>query len=442
MTYAEAVEYLYALPSHEQTGFEAAMAEVVSLQTMRALAALLGDPQLGLRVVHIAGSKGKGSVAAMTEAILRAAGLKTGLFTSPHLLSPRERIQIGGKPASEQLFADLVRLVRPAIEEIRGTGQFSPPTFFEATAAMAFLAFARERVDVAILETGLGGRLDATNIIEQPLACAITSICLEHTGILGDTVAEIAAEKAGIIKPGVPVVLAPDLPADAADVINQRAAEVGAPVVQAPAAEVERVEPIGPDDEPRPQVIRLADGRRFELALLGRHQAGNAAVAVALAGVLGERGLEVGEQAVAEGLRGVFWPGRLQVVAKRPRIVLDCAHAPFAAEALAAALREYFRYKRLLLVVGMNEDKDVAGFAAALAPLWPRVYLCQAELPRALAAEQLKARAAGLWDKAATFPSVSAALSAARADAGEGDLICVTGSVYVVAEAMAALPGG
>lgn len=435
MTYEQAIAYLDALVDHERLGFRRHMAETVSLDTMRALSVLLGEPHLGLQAVHIAGSKGKGSVAAMLDAILRAAGHRTGLYTSPHLVSPRERIRIDGQPIPEGELAELVSLVRPAIEEIRSGGQLNPPTFFEAYTAMAFLAFARHRVDVAILETGLGGRLDATNIV-TPRVCAITTICLEHQDILGDTIAAIAGEKAGIIKPAVPLVLAPQAP-EAREVIIARANAMGSPFYLAPQAEILHRPCMGPDDQPQPQTVRIA-GRphSFSLALLGDHQAANAAVAVEIARILADAGLAIQPDHIAAGLARVRWPGRLDVVGKHPRIVLDCAHTPTAAQALCNSLQAYFRYSGLWMVIGMSEDKDVAGFARALSPLHPRTLLCRARLPRALTPEDLIARSDGTWNEAAVFETVNDALEFALSQAGPDDMICVAGSAYVVGEAM------
>jgi dihydrofolate synthase/folylpolyglutamate synthase len=433
MTYDEAVAYLEALIDHERRGFAGPMSAWAGLDTIHAILALLGDPHLGLRCVHIAGSKGKGSVAAMTEAILRAAGYRTGLFTSPHLLSPRERIRIAGVPISEETLLRLVEAVRPAFEEVRDGSHLAPPSFFEAYAAMAFLAFAAARVDVAVLETGLGGRLDATNVV-TPEVCAITTICLEHMDILGDTLASIAAEKAGIVKPGVAVVVAPQEP-EAFEVIAGAAAQAHAPLVAPPAAHLLDAPVLGPDDDPRPQ--RLAVGERtYDLALLGDHQVGNAAVAVALAEALSERSFTLPDAALATGLREVQWPGRLQCVGKHPRLLLDCAHAPAAARTLVAALSRHFRYGRLWLVLGMADDKDVEGFAAEMAVLKPVTLCTHAPSPRALAPEELARRIAAHLASPTITATIAGALEEALRQASPDDLICVTGSIYVVGEAM------
>ncbi|MCX7599145.1 MAG: Mur ligase family protein, partial [Armatimonadetes bacterium] len=381
MTYPEAVGWLESLCNYERTGFVAPMSRWVNLNTMRALLALLGDPQDGLRFLHIAGSKGKGSVAAMAEAILRAAGWKTGLFTSPHLVSVRERIRVAGQRIAPDRFAWLAGSVRPAVEELSSHPGLAPVTYYEAVTAMAMLGFAAERTDLVVLETGLGGRLDATNLV-HPTVCLITRICLEHTAVLGNTLAEIAAEKAGIIKPGVPVVLGAQ-PEEAWAVLEQRAREVGAPIIRAPDAQVLEAPSFIPGTRPRPQTVVVGQDT-YELALLGDHQVENAALAVAAADALTGAGLDVPREAVAEGLRTVEWPGRLQVVPGQPMILLDCAHAPAAAAALAEAINRYFRCARVWLVLGMADDKDVEGFAAELVRLRPTVIATAAQSPRAV----------------------------------------------------------
>ncbi len=441
MTYDEAVAYLEALIDHERRGFFGAMDGWAGLATINALLGLIGDPHLGLRCVHIAGSKGKGSVAAMTESILRAAGLRTGLFTSPHLLSPRERIRIDGVPIDEATLVRLVEAVRPAFEEVREGSHLTPPSFFEAYAAMAFLAFAEARVDVAILETGLGGRLDATNVC-SPVVCAITTICLEHTDVLGDTLAAIAAEKAGILKPSVPVVVAAQEP-EALQVILDAAARLDSPILASPDASIVDAPVLGPDDDPRPQRLRVridlgdAPGEReYDLALLGDHQAVNAAVAVGIAQALDERSFTIPDGAIAAGLREVQWPGRLHCVGKHPRLLLDAAHAPAAACTLREAISTHFRYDRLWVILGMASDKDVEGFAAELSPLNPTVLVTHAPSPRALSPEDLAARLSPILGPPTLTHDVSAALDLALRLARPDDLVCVTGSVYVVGEAL------
>ena len=293
MTYADAVAYLESLVDFERLGFRRHFADTVSLDSIRALLGLLGNPQHGLACVHIAGTKGKGSTAAILESILTAAGLRVGLFSSPHLVSFRERIRIAGEMVSEADIAWAVEQVQPGIERLRAESQLNPSTFFEAYTAMAYLLFRRDGVDLAIMETGLGGRLDATNTCE-PIACAITTLGLDHTEILGDTIEQIAREKAGIIKPGVPVVTAPQEPAAMA-VLQQVAQAVGARAFQ-PAA--------------------VPEGLR--LSLFGDHQRVNLSVALGLVDVLREQGYTISDEAVRTGCRSVRWPGRLQIVGERP----------------------------------------------------------------------------------------------------------------------------
>ncbi len=434
--YSEAIRWLDSLINWEDLGWRRRMAEVVDLRAMYALVALVGDPHLGLRAIHIAGSKGKGSTAAMLEAILRAAGYTTGLYCSPHLLSPCERILINGRPISPQRFAELASLVRPAADEMRETGQFSP-SYFEVLTAMAFVEFSARRVDWAIVEVGLGGRLDATNVIE-PTICAITTICLEHTDVLGETLAEIAAEKAGIIKPAVPVVIAPDMLPEAEAAVREKAQALAAPVVKAPEARIVQARPADPGQPAEPQLIEIAAAQpaRFRLGLLGEHQGVNAAVAWQVCQLLQREGAEISAQALADGFRRAHWPGRLQSMPGVPRIVLDCAHTPAAAAALARSLPRHFRFSRLIAVVGMSADKDAAGFATALKPLQPRFIATRARLPRAAAPESLQRALAAGGPVEAVCPDVPAAIDRAREIASPDDLVLVTGSVFVVAEAM------
>ncbi len=411
MTYADAVAYLESLVDFERLGFRRHFADTVSLDSIRALLGLLGNPQHGLACVHIAGTKGKGSTAAILESILTAAGLRVGLFSSPHLVSFRERIRIAGEMVSEADIAWAVEQVQPGIERLRAESQLNPSTFFEAYTAMAYLLFRRDGVDLAIMETGLGGRLDATNTCE-PIACAITTLGLDHTEILGDTIEQIAREKAGIIKPGVPVVTAPQEPAAMA-VLQQVAQAVGARAFQ-PAA--------------------VPEGLR--LSLFGDHQRVNLSVALGLVDVLREQGYTISDEAVRTGCRSVRWPGRLQIVGERPWVVLDVAHNEASARALAAALPQMIRYGRLVAVIGLSAEKDAAAFCRTLAPLVDVAILTQAQISRALPVAQLAAASEGMWRESAVAPDVLTALRLARETAGECDCILVTGSFYVVGEAM------
>lgn len=442
MNYQQAIEWLEALTDPERRGFGRNFARRLNLDTTRALLSELGDPHLGLRAVHLAGTKGKGSVAAMAEAVVREAGYRTALFTSPHLLSWRERVRFDGVPIGEQELAELVTRVQPAAERVRGPDG-RRPTFFEVYFAVAMLACAQRPVDLALIETGLGGRLDATNVI-IPLLSVITSVGLDHTEVLGNTLEQIAAEKAGIIKVGVPVVSAPQQPA-AMQVVQERARECAARLIEAhPFHDVGPVTPARPEEFGRGQSPQLAQriggtlhGRpvEVELALLGAHQLLNAGVTAAVCEQLRPMGVQVDAEAFARGLRRVRWPGRCQVVQARPWLVLDCAHNPDSARALMAALRRHLHYQRLIMVLGVSREKDVAAIARELHGA-DHLILTQAQLKRALPADTLASMTAPQWSSWEMRPDCASALARARELTAEEDCLCVTGSVFLVAEAM------
>lgn len=473
MTYPEAVAYLESLVDFERLGFRRHFADTVSLDSIRALLDLLGNPQHGLPCVHIAGTKGKGSTAAILQSILLEAGLTVGLFSSPHLVSFRERIRIGREMVSEADIAWAVEQVQPAIERMRAEGKLNPSTFFEAYTAMAYLLFRRHGVDLAIMETGLGGRLDATNTCE-PVACAITTLGMDHTEILGDTIGEITREKAGILKPGVPAVYAPQEPAAEA-VLREVGEGVGAPLRQT--AEVTAVlgGPHTPEvpstggvsgppvaQSPGPETGGEAAGVRplhgqpvqqvaarlgrdtltLELALFGEHQRTNLAVALGLVEILREQGYAIADEAVVAGARNVHWPGRLQIVSERPTVLLDVAHNEAAAQALAAALPQMVQCERLIAVLGLSAEKDAAAFCRVLAPLVDVAILTQARISRALPVDDLAHLSRGLWRHYEVKPDVRQALARAREMAGDRDCILVTGSFYVVGEVVEALDDG
>ncbi len=442
MDYDAAIAYLDSLVNYERTGLRREFADEVRLDTIRRLSQLLGNPHEQFAAVHIAGSKGKGSVAATVEAMARAGAYHTGLFTSPHLVSPRERIRIDGEIISRDTLIELVDTVEPAVEKIRDEGVPSPPTFFEVYAAMAFVHFAAEKVDLGILETGLGGRFDATNII-NPLVCAITTLGLDHTEILGDTIEQIAFEKAGIIKSGVPVVVA-DNPTSAREVICKRAAEVGAPLIPAPqivsSTPPQRL-PVPDADTPLPRPLQTVVVRRdaeelaVQLALAGAHQAINLAAAIGLADVLDATGYErMDDEAILAGARSVEWPARLEIIQARPWVVLDCAHNPQSAEALAEALPSLIEYDKLIMVLGVSADKDAAGIAEALAAITDIAVLTQAAMPRALPVQEFRAQTAQSWSEHHAAATTAKALRMAHDFAGPRDCIVVTGSFFVIDE--------
>ena len=419
MTYSSAVAYLYRLQKH---GIK------LGLATMTALMVRLRMPQTRYRTLHIAGTNGKGSTAAMAAAVLQAAGCRVGLYTSPHLVEFRERIRVNGEMIAEsqvaQLTEQLQTLCQPDLS----------PTFFEYTTAMAFQHFADSGVDVAVLEVGLGGRFDATNVV-TPMACAVTTISLDHQEYLGTTLSSIAFEKAGIIKPGVPVVLG-RLEDDAWRAIEQVAKGRQAPVFRLN-------EDFRTEGETPQQFSYCGLGMHYDglaCALEGRHQLDNAACALALLGAAAPQGIAVTAEAVREGLRVVDWAGRLDVVDRRPTILLDGAHNPAAATALADYLTRSDRThpsRPVVLVLGMMRDKDHRGFVEPLRGLVDEVVLTQADLPRSASAQELRASLEGLLPHPHVVPSLSDAMALARQLATPDGLVCVAGSLMLVGECKA-----
>jgi dihydrofolate synthase / folylpolyglutamate synthase len=438
--------FWYGLINYEQRTPAAAD---LSLDRMRALLARLGDPQRRLRIVHVAGSKGKGSTSAMLAAALQSSGYRTGLFTSPHLCRVEERFQVDGRPITPAELTVLLREVRDCVRgEEMETGPLEsrvlspflpPPTFFEVATAVGFLHFVRRGVAVAVLEVGLGGRFDSTNVCD-PLLAVITSISFDHTRQLGNRLTSIAREKAGIVKRRRPVVSGVVVP-EARAVIEQTCKERAAPLWQLGVAFHYRYQPglVTADTLRRPRVTVTTPRRRWpemELNLLGEHQAANASVAVACIERLRAKGFHVPDAAVARGLAGVVWPARMEVLARRPLVVLDCAHNVASAAALVETLQSSFPPARRLLLFAGSTDKDVAGMFRVLAPHFAHAFLTRyTDNPRGVAPEQLSEwwRAAG--DVPATACATPAqAWQAARALAGADDLICVTGSVFLAGE--------
>ncbi len=422
MTYPETIEFLFGIRLFGQK---------LGLETMQYLLRLMSDPQQSLRFIHIAGTNGKGSVAAMLHAVLSKAGYKTGLYTSPHLVSFCERFQVNGKPIAESDVARLVEEIKPLLEKVAAHPEFRAPTFFEAITAIALGYFREQNVDVVVWETGLGGRLDATNVV-TPLASVITNIAFDHTQYLGETLAQIATEKCGIIKPGVPVVTA-SVMEEAFRVIERTAATRGC-----------RVTVVGHDvratrlsEDEQCQRVELTGLRHdygtLTIPLLGAHQATNCATAVA---ALEASGLSVTPGQVHEGLMQTAWPGRFQIVNQQPTVVLDGAHNAAAAEKLAATLRDHFAGRKLTLVLGVLRDKNYDQMCQILAPLAGQILCVPVNSERTSDPDQL-----ARWCKAANPAAqitVVANLGQAYAQArGESaDVVVITGSLFLVGEAL------
>ena len=405
----------------------------VKLGNDRFLALLrrLGDPQEALRVVHIAGTKGKGSTTAMAAGILQAAGYKVGMYLSPYVYDVRERVQIGGEMISRPDFARIVSHIQPHVAALEQT-EHGPTTEFELKTAIGFCYFAEQQVDYAVLEVGLGGRLDATNVITSPLVSVITNIGLDHTELLGDTLGAIAGEKAGIVKPGAPCVTGVPAGGEAWQVIRRVCAERGAPLQQI-------IPPLTTDDGR----LTLSTPRRtlpgVALRLRGAFQEQNAAAALtALDAITSPDGPQISDDAARQGLADAWVPGRLEQVRDHPAVILDVAHNEIAASALAAALRRQHRAdtRRLILVVGLSRSHDPEPFLGPLAALHPVRLIATQPAFRPRPAEEVAdiARRLGFADVQVSSGPVADAVHAALSEAGPDDLICITGSFYTVGD--------
>ena len=414
----------------------------------------LGNPHERLRVIHIAGSKGKGSTAALVASVLTHAGYKTGLFTSPHLITPRERCRIDGEPISEADAALYIDKIKPAIETV-STSEFGRVSFFEIYTALAFTYFADKATDFAVIEVGLGGRLDATNVV-TPVATVITPIGLEHTAILGETYTEIAGEKAEIIKEGCPLALAPQHP-EARVVFEKVANERKAPIVAAKTRDA-ACKPVSSDVAQEhwvstSQLVQDADGlpiaQQFDvetdserysqltIPLLGRHQFVNATTAIAAIECLKQKGYIIPKNSIYAGFENVQWHGRIQRIMSSPLVVLDGAHSAVSMEALCLTLRESFRYTRVIFIVSLMKDKSLKAIGDIVSKTADTVIATQvSENPRVMTAEAIQDAWSGTCEKITICPNPEKAIAGALASASPTDLICITGSLYLVGQAL------
>ncbi len=427
MNYEEAIKYLDSFINYEFKN-SYSYKDSFKLTRMERLADILGNPQDGIRSIHIAGSKGKGSTSAITQSILRSAGFNAGLYTSPHLQSFRERIRINDSLISEDDIARFTDKVKMAVCKMG----HDKPTFFEAYTALAYLYFKEKGVDFAVYETGLGGRLDATNIV-KPLVCAITPISYEHTDKLGSTLSEIAFEKAGIIKEGSICVSAPQ-EKEALDTIARVSKERKAKLVLV-GTDISFKE-ISGDDTGEIFSVSGAVGKyeRLKMKLLGSHQVVNAASAIAIIESLRFSGTIIPEDAIVKGVEEARWPGRLEVVSRDPLVVLDGAQNKASALALASSIRR-FKYKRLILVLGVSGDKDIKGILEALMPVSDSVVLTRAKITARAADPEGIRKLMDPSKKTTVTYGVDDAMNAALLQSNSGDLVLVTGSLFVVGEA-------
>lgn len=430
MDYQAALDYILSFADYERLPRSAV---VFDLRRMEMLLERLGRPQAGAMPVHIAGTKGKGSTAAMVSSILTRSGYCTGLYTSPHLHSFTERVQVNGMPIAEEEFARLVGVMRPEVEAVNRFGAFGELTTFELLTALAFAYFRDRGVELQVLETGLGGRLDATNVV-GPGVCVITSISFDHTEVLGNTLTQIAREKAGIIKPGSIVISSPQFP-EAMRVIEEVCRERGVRLIRAGSELSWQRKAFSPERQSF-YLKGLKGDYELSLPLLGEYQLENAALAVAVAEVLTELGFKIPPYGITKGLEQVRWPGRLQILRRQPWFIVDCAHNGYSARRLVEALREYFDFEQAILIIGVSSDKDIASMVAELSPSFQTVIVTAAHNPRALDPVKLVAYFSGQGIVPKVAENISQAIELALAKAKPDDLICVTGSIFVVAEAM------
>ncbi len=439
LTYQEALHQLLGLTDYERMAVSHGRQPRYDLSRVAAFLDMLGKPHMGRPTVHVAGTKGKGSTVAMVSAALVAQGMRTGLYTSPHLHTFRERIQLDNQPVSEATFSGLLESLWPVAEALNATDQWSRVTVFEMLTAMAFVHFRDVHADAQVIEVGLGGRLDATNVMPSPEVCVITPVSLDHTGVLGSTVAQIAVEKAGIIKPGSTIVAGLQQP-EAMAVIEATCAERSARLIKV--ADVARWRHHSSSLDGQSFTLETAHGT-YDLwtRLLGTHQIENAATAVVALEALRERGVTLSEASIRAGIRDVVWPCRLEVLRRSPLVVCDGAHNPEAARRLRESVPAYFKYRRLIMVAGISGDKDIDGIVAELAALRPRVLTSRSRHPRATPPDALAKRFRTAGCEAEPAGNTAQALDRALAEAGPDDLVLVTGSLFAAAEAREALKG-
>jgi dihydrofolate synthase/folylpolyglutamate synthase len=434
--YPAALDFLRSLADFERTGRFAVRTDVAP---MLDLLRELGNPELGRITVHVAGSKGKGSVAALIESLLRAAGLRTGLFTSPHLLRFTERIQIAGTPVSPDEFARGLSEIAPAVARVQGRWPARQLVTFDVLTALGLHLFRQRAAEVQVIEVGLGGLLDSTNVFGSKECAVITRIGLEHTEILGDTLAAIARQKAGIITPATTVVMAAQPPA-AAEVIRAVASEKAAALLDVAALVQTRV--LGTAVSGQRILLQTPLGEyESDLPLLGTHQLDNAATAVSAIEALAQAGVQSTRATVERGLAAVHWPARIEVVRRQPLVVLDAAHTVDSAVQLSETLLAALQVQQATLVVGVMADKDLPGLAAAIAPRARQVIATRAAHPRSLPAEAVAEAFRALGIPTTLEGSVAQAIDSAIARSTPTDAVVILGSVALAGEARAHLFG-
>jgi len=432
-SYKQALDYLTSLINYEKKIDLIYSQRLFNLEKTRLILDQLGNPHLSLKTIHIAGTKGKGSTAVMLTSILDAAGYKVGLYTSPHLISPRERIRIGTHLIKEEEFSYYLAQVKSAIENIQYDGESLNPTFFEVYTVLALTYFYQKKVDIAVIEVGLGGRLDATNVI-QPLIGIITPISIDHTQQLGSEITLIEREKAGIIKPNSKIIISRQekkiipllkkICQDKKVSYYQVGKDIKFKLNQAtPAYQKFQVEGL------------LQKYPTFFLPLAGENQLWNATTAVGAAEILQEFGFRITSEDIKQGLKKVSWPGRMQIISSQPIVLIDCAHNASSALFLTKFLKKFYSGRNIVLLISILKDKDIQGIAKTLCPLANQVIVTCVKSPRALPLKEIYTKIKRHCSpKPLREDKVEEALKKAKKIAGERGVVCATGSIYLVGE--------
>jgi dihydrofolate synthase/folylpolyglutamate synthase len=425
MDYKEAIEYLYNLKIYGMS---------LGLERIEFLLKSLGSPHENMMAIHVAGTNGKGSVCAMLSSVLSNCGYKVGLFTSPHLLEFEERIRINGEPVSKEKLCSLVERIKPIASSMVENGDFEHPTFFEMATAMAFAHFKDEEVDFAVLEVGLGGRLDATNVI-SPLVSVITSVSLDHTHVLGTTLEEVAGEKAGIIKQGIPVICGieqPELIKMIDDICQKKHCQVSFSKNQGGYKLKEKTVDYQKFD------IYLNNNKYTDLKmpLLGEHQLKNAHLAIMTTELLRKMGVTINEEDLRSGLEDTKWPGRLQIIQKDPIVILDCAHNPAGMSSLSSLINDMFSSARKILIMGIMRDKDIPGIVKEACSFADSIIITKPKFERAVEPELIQESVEKYCQDVKIIQDVAQAVDFARSNVKVDDVVIISGSIFNVGEAM------
>lgn len=419
MNYNQAISYLFGL---QIFGIKLGLSNIASFLNY------LGNLHLKFQSIHVAGTNGKGSVCAMLESVLCQAGYKTGLFTSPHLVDFTERVRICGRPIEKEFIADFVAEFKNRIDKYKYT-------FFEVNTALAFLYFAEKKVDLAVVETGLGGRLDATNVL-FPLATVITNIDLEHTDILGKKITEIAAEKGGIVKEKVPVITGVEQ-SEALKVIKFISEKKNSPLIPVKGNSSWKIKKTTLEKTVLDLRLKNTSFPNLELDLLGTHQVKNAAISLLTVQELQKRGYRISNTAITKGLKNVNWPCRFQIYRKKPLVILDAAHNPAAARVLKQTFSDLLPDRKVIFIFGVMQDKDYPQILKALSPIAKKILLTQPQIKRAASLAELEKVVKPLKIPYEKIKSVKKAYSQTLKKATTADIICVTGSHYTLGELLA-----